>query len=349
MRRTQAETVVPDHIWPVEFAADEIRAALVLTRTAAEGLCSLAEDVARRLPTVQQAFGAGIIDQPRVRVFSLWTLGLADPHTEAIVAALLPKAHLLTTAQLIHQIQRHAIALDPDWARRRYEQALRGRRVVGRRNEDGTANLSGYDLPTDQVAAACDRLDRLAKAAKQAGHPDPIDHLRADLFLGMTDGTFAGLTDPQILHRLLTQADLTQPPPDQPTTNQPGGDQPGGDRPGGGETADASAADDKPGHKQPGDESPVTANPVTASPVPTTGAATTISVATMISLLAKRLVTTRLVTTSLVTRSLVTTSPVTTGVAMARRLAVRCRARRPGCGCWPDCPLWSAPINAPAS
>ena len=120
MRRTQAETVVPDHIWPVEFAADEIRAALVLTRTAAEGLCSLAEDVARRLPTVQAAFAAGIIiDQPRVRVFSLWTLGLSDHHTAAIVAALLPKAHHLTTAQLIHQIQRHAIALDPDWARRR--------------------------------------------------------------------------------------------------------------------------------------------------------------------------------------------------------------------------------------
>ena len=226
MRRTQAETVVPEHIWPVEFAADEIRAALVLTRTATEGLCGLAEDVARRLPTVQAAFADGIIDQPRVRVFSLWTLGLSDPHTAAVVAALLPKAHQLTTAQLIHQIQRHAIALDPDWARRRYERALRGRRVVGRRNEDGTANLSGYDLPTDQVAAACDRLDRLAKAAKQAGHPDPIDHLRADLFLGMTDGSYQGLTDPQILHRLLTQTNLTQPPPDQPGTKQPTTDQP---------------------------------------------------------------------------------------------------------------------------
>ena len=169
------------------------------------------------------------------------------------MAALLPKAHLLTTAQLIHQIQRHAIALDPEWACRRYEQALRGRRVVGRRNEDGTANLSGYDLPAEQVAAACDRLDRLAKAAKQAGHPDPIDHLRADLFLGMTDGSYQGLTDPQILHRLLTQTNLTQPPPDQPTTdsttNQPGGGQPTADRP----AADQPAGGDEPGgHDKPG-------------------------------------------------------------------------------------------------
>ena len=87
----------------------------------------------------------------------------------------------------------------------------KGRRVVGSRNDDGTANLSGYDLPVDRVTAACDRFDRLAKAAKQDGHPDPIDHIRADLFLGMTDGTYAGLTDAQILARLLAEANLTQP------------------------------------------------------------------------------------------------------------------------------------------
>ena len=103
--------------------------------------------------------------------------------------------------------------MDPDWARRRYEQALKGRRVVGSRNRDGTANLAGYDLPVDQVAAATARLDRLAKAAKQAGHPDPIDHVRSYLFLGMTDGSFEGLTDPQILARLLADATLTPPAP----------------------------------------------------------------------------------------------------------------------------------------
>ncbi len=110
----------------------------------------------------------------------------------------------------MHEIKRYAIALDPTWARRRYERALKGRRVRGSRNEDGTANLTGYDLPVDRVAAACDRFDRLAKAAKHAGHPDPIDHVRADLFLGMTDGTYAGLTDAQILTRLLAEANLTQ-------------------------------------------------------------------------------------------------------------------------------------------
>jgi hypothetical protein len=100
--------------WPGEFAADEVRAALVLSRNAAQKLCLFAEDVVRRLPDVQQAFVAGVLDQPRVWVFSSWTAGLSDEHTQAIVAALLPRAHQLTTAQLIHEIQRHAIALDPD-------------------------------------------------------------------------------------------------------------------------------------------------------------------------------------------------------------------------------------------
>ena len=107
----------------------------------------------------------------------------------------------------------------------------------GTRNEDGTANLAGYDLPVDRVAAACDRFDRLAKAAKHAGHPDPIDHIRADLFLGMTDGTYAGLTDPQILTRLLIEANLTQPAPAQPAPAQPAPAQPAPAQPAPGQPA----------------------------------------------------------------------------------------------------------------
>ena len=206
-----------------------------------------------RLPEVQRAFTAGMLDQPRVRIFSSWTLGLADEHADAIVAAVLPTAHLLTTAQLIDAIQRYAIALDPDWAKRRYERALKGRRVVGRRNEDGTSDLCGYDLPTDQVAAACARLDRLAKAAKHAGHTDPIDHVRSYLFLGMTDGSYEGLTDPQILARLLAQTALTPSAPAEapPRAGEPSaGDYPDGNQPD--EVQPAGGDDSDPGAGGPG-------------------------------------------------------------------------------------------------
>ena len=56
-----ARMTVPD-----EFSADEIRAALMLTRRAAEAQFSLAYDLITRLPAVH----AGLVDEPRARVLS---------------------------------------------------------------------------------------------------------------------------------------------------------------------------------------------------------------------------------------------------------------------------------------
>src|SRR5262249_43236909 len=77
----------------------------------------------------------------------------------------------LTTGELTDAIAKLAIALDPQWVRRRYEQALLRRRVVGRRNPDGTATLAGYELPPAAGAPACPRLGDPAQAAKARGHP----------------------------------------------------------------------------------------------------------------------------------------------------------------------------------
>jgi hypothetical protein len=198
---------------PDQFAADEVRAALVLTRRAAEAQFWVAHDLLTRLPAVHAAMLAGVLDEPRARVFSEWTLDLSPEQARAVCASLLPQAPTLTTGQLIEKIKRLAISVDPDWARRRYEQAVAERRVVGHRNADGSANLSGYNLPVERVAAASGHIDALAKATKRAGDSRPIDHIRAELFLGMTDGTFTGLDDATIVELLLTAA-VDQPDPD---------------------------------------------------------------------------------------------------------------------------------------
>jgi hypothetical protein len=52
---------------PDEFSADEIRAALVLTRRAAESQFWLAHDLVTRLPQVHAAMHAGTLDEPRAR------------------------------------------------------------------------------------------------------------------------------------------------------------------------------------------------------------------------------------------------------------------------------------------
>ena len=193
-----------------EIGSNEIRAALILTRRSANAMAALAQDLVGRLPTVLQAMIDGVLDQPRARIFSDYTSLLSPEHARAVVDALLPVAATLTTAQLIEAIAKAAIEIDPDWARRRYERALQGRRVEGVIGPDGTATLAGYQLPADQVAAACDRLDAIARHLKRAGHPDPINHIRADIFLGKLTGAYAAMTDEQLLAHLLAQMP-TQP------------------------------------------------------------------------------------------------------------------------------------------
>jgi Domain of unknown function (DUF222) len=168
-----AEEPVRRMVVPDEFSVDEIRAALVLTRRAAEAQFWLAYDLLTRLPAVHAALDAGVLDEPRARVLSEWTLELHPQTARALCAELLPRAPDLTTRQLIEQVKKLAIALDPDWARRRYEQALAERKVIGRRNPDGSATLSGLNLPLDRVAAASGHLDALATAAQHTGDHRP--------------------------------------------------------------------------------------------------------------------------------------------------------------------------------
>jgi hypothetical protein len=142
----------------------EVAAALTMSSSAARDLSELAWDLASRLPAVLTALRAGVLDQAKAVVFVTSTLALSDEQARAIVVELLPRAPGWTVRQLRDAIARRAVALDPEWTRRRYLRGLRDRRVVGRRNDDGTANLGGYQLPTEQVAAACARLDAIAHA-----------------------------------------------------------------------------------------------------------------------------------------------------------------------------------------
>ncbi len=188
---------------PGEFASEEARAALSWSRTRAGSTFALAFDVLDRLPMLGEAMLAGVLDEPRARAFISWTVGLTDDQAAQVCAQLLPEAPGLTVGELIDRIKRLAIAIDPEWAERRYKEKIRGRRVAGSRNPDGTGNVHGLDLPVDRAAAACDRVDTLARDCKRSGDKRPIDHVRVDLFLGMLDGTFLGMTDPQIVKYVL--------------------------------------------------------------------------------------------------------------------------------------------------
>jgi hypothetical protein len=188
--------------YPDEFAADEVRAALVLTRRAADELYWGSLDLCERLPAVHTALSEGVLDLPRARVLRDWTVNLTLEQARGICDLLVPEAGSLTTGQLIERIKRLAIAIDPAWTKRQYDEAVIGRRVLSSTNPDGTANIEARHLPMGRAAATAAHLSRLARALRRAGDPRTLDQLRADLLTALTDGSTTGLDETSLIEHI---------------------------------------------------------------------------------------------------------------------------------------------------
>ncbi|MGH3853027.1 MAG: DUF222 domain-containing protein [Pseudonocardiaceae bacterium] len=250
---------LPDENEPLVSAADEIRAALAWTRNAASREYHFAQSLLVRLPAVFAALDAGVICRSKAWLFTELCAELTEEQAQLVAERLLPHAGRLTTGELAARIKRLAIALDPEWAARRYAAAVRDRDVIGYLNEDGTATVTGQRLPADQAAAACARIEDLAKAAKRAGYRGRIGPLRADIYLGLLDGRWSHHSREDIIADLLAQAAQTnQPTPDeQPAPDQSTPD----DAPLRATPDDSSVADGAPD-----DEAPVANAPVANAP-----------------------------------------------------------------------------------
>src|SRR5918912_118673 len=153
------------------YAADEIRAALAWTRRAADRELDFAEALVLRMPAVFTALETGRICRSKAWVFVDLCADLTPEQIEMVCTRLLPRAGGLPPGELGAQIKKLALALDPEWAARRYASAVRERNVIGYLDPDGTATVTGTGLPVDQAAAACARVEELARTAKRAGHP----------------------------------------------------------------------------------------------------------------------------------------------------------------------------------
>jgi hypothetical protein len=190
-----------------EWASHEIAAALTWTPTASDRELDFALTLARGLPLVFAALEQGLIDRGKAKVFADHLDPARGELTPAQIRRLcerfVPLAPRLTARQLSRRLLAAIQAIDPEYHRRRYRRGLRERGVVLHLNRDGTATLSGEGLPPDEAAAAAARLDRLAEAAKRAGHPARLGQITADLYLGMIDGSLHGFTEAQILAQLL--------------------------------------------------------------------------------------------------------------------------------------------------
>jgi hypothetical protein len=171
-----------------EAAAFEIRAALRMTRRAAETELGLAQDLRHRLPAVGEALARGDIDVRRARTVAYGTGHLSDDDAREVVDRVIDRASQLTTGQLRALIRELCFAVDPEESKSRYDQALEERRVVREATEAGTANLMILNAAPDRAAEASNLINQLAMGLKTADETRTLDQLRTDVALDLLSG-----------------------------------------------------------------------------------------------------------------------------------------------------------------
>jgi hypothetical protein len=176
-----------------EYAADEIRAALCLTRRSAESRLDYATDLVTRLPQVLELLDAGVIDWAKARVFVDGTAHLTVDEARAMVDALAERAPRLTTGQLRARIRRLAVEAEPEQAVKRYRQALEERRFWVEPTLDGTANLYLLDIPLHDAQTIRNRIHAQAiTTPKTLREGRTLQQLQADIAVDVLKGDAAG-------------------------------------------------------------------------------------------------------------------------------------------------------------
>jgi hypothetical protein len=199
-----------------EEAAAEVALALRMSQYGASCWTDLAITLAGRLTGTAAALRDGVIDLTRARLIAEATSVLDDRAAKLAEEKVLPGAGGKTPAQLRAALRRAVISVDPDAAERRREAAERRAKVGLYGDEEGTATLSGQNLPGAHAAAAMARISALARAMKTSGASGGIDLLRAQVYIGLLLGTLP----------LIPPAE--DAPPDPPSEAPPSGPGPSG-------------------------------------------------------------------------------------------------------------------------
>ena len=175
-----------------EYAVEEIGTALSYTRRKADYELGVALGLNLRLPSVQHALELGEIDVRKASLISTETNHLDVDCAREVVDRVLEAARDLTTGQLKARLIRLCMEADPVNARERMEYSLSQRKMVAEPNVEGTAALIISECAPDEIYAARDHVNTLARRLKTAGEPRTIDQIRADVALALlTDGMTA--------------------------------------------------------------------------------------------------------------------------------------------------------------
>ncbi len=171
----------------IEHVADEVAAALTLTRRAARRLVDICGWL-ERLPAVRAALAAGVIDWARAVVFADELAAVDDDAARKIAGRLLPRAGEMTTAQLQRAL-RHQVELhDPDAIRRRRARGRKDAAVHLWTEGSGNMALAGREMtPADAIGADA-RLTAQAKWVQARGAAGTLDQLREAVLSAILNG-----------------------------------------------------------------------------------------------------------------------------------------------------------------
>jgi hypothetical protein len=172
-----------------EMAADEIRAALTMTRRTASDELGYALALREGHRAVWESLVTGDIDVRKARTILDSVSGLSPAEADQVVDQAIAKAPGLTTGELRALIRRLAVEADPESAQARYDEAVSERRVWSEVNPAGTFNLMGLDLDTVRAQTARNRINTIARSLKTADETRTLDQIRADVFLDLLCGT----------------------------------------------------------------------------------------------------------------------------------------------------------------
>ncbi|HEX3811286.1 MAG TPA: DUF222 domain-containing protein, partial [Mycobacteriales bacterium] len=169
-----------------EFVVDELSCALSLTRRAVDMRLSLALRLTECLPGTFAAWKAGDLDLRRVRVIADRTMVLSPEQATTVESRILPKAGGKTTAQLQRLVDKAVIAVDPDAANARHEQARHDRHVQLRPSQDGMSTLRA-ELSAEDALTLYATLSLIARTFP-ASDPRTMNQRRADSLIDLVTG-----------------------------------------------------------------------------------------------------------------------------------------------------------------
>jgi hypothetical protein len=169
----------------------ELAAALSCSAQSAETTAWLAWEQQARLPGTGALLGDGTLTPAKARAVTETFRYLTDADAARAEALILDQLAGKTYPQVLRLAGHAALAVDPGLAERRREQAQRkDARVTLFREQQGTAGLSGRDLPPDEALAAMASVNARAQDYEDCGAfgATPMDVLRAYAYLDLLNG-----------------------------------------------------------------------------------------------------------------------------------------------------------------